>query len=73
MRVLLSNPDNGVTSNFMTHLLFFLLQTMTPPGPHARSCQTRRSIETADRVTGDGATCPSRAAQFQFCRLARKL
>src|SRR5215468_1621202 len=32
MRILLYNPDNGVTRNFMTHLWMFLLQSLTPPG-----------------------------------------
>ena len=31
MRILLYNPDNGVTRNFMPHLWMFLLQTITPP------------------------------------------
>jgi radical SAM superfamily enzyme YgiQ (UPF0313 family) len=32
MRILLYNPDNGVTRNFMPHLGMFLLQALTPPG-----------------------------------------
>jgi len=32
MKILLYNPDNGVTQNFMPHLWMFLLQTLTPPG-----------------------------------------
>ncbi|HJQ27193.1 MAG TPA: radical SAM protein [Blastocatellia bacterium] len=32
MRILLFNPDNGVTRNFMPHLWMFLLQALTPPG-----------------------------------------
>lgn len=32
MRILLYNPDNGVTRNFMPHLWMFLLQEITPPG-----------------------------------------
>jgi len=32
VRILLYNPDNGVTRNFMPHLWMFLLQTLTPPG-----------------------------------------
>src|SRR5262245_58897495 len=32
MKILLYNPDNGVTSNFMPHLWMFLLQSLTPPG-----------------------------------------
>jgi len=33
MRILLYNPDNGVTRNFMPHLWMFLLQAITP-NPH---------------------------------------
>lgn len=33
MKILLYNPDNGITSNFMPHLWMFLLQSLTPP-PH---------------------------------------
>src|SRR5579862_6663056 len=32
MRILLYNPDNGITGNFMPHLWMFLLQARTPPG-----------------------------------------
>ncbi len=32
MKILLYNPDNGVTHNFMPHLWMFLLQAITPPG-----------------------------------------
>jgi radical SAM superfamily enzyme YgiQ (UPF0313 family) len=32
MRILLYNPDNGVTRNFMPHLWMFLLQSLTPLG-----------------------------------------
>ena len=32
MNILLYNPDNGVTRNFMPHLWMFLLQRLTPPG-----------------------------------------
>jgi radical SAM superfamily enzyme YgiQ (UPF0313 family) len=31
VKILLYNPDNGVTRNFMPHLWMFLLQTLTPP------------------------------------------
>ncbi|MBA3247990.1 MAG: B12-binding domain-containing radical SAM protein [Pyrinomonadaceae bacterium] len=31
MKILLYNPDNGVTRNFMPHLWMFLLQAITPP------------------------------------------
>ncbi len=32
MNILLYNPDNGVTKNFMPHLWMFLLQSLTPSG-----------------------------------------
>ena len=32
MNILLYNPDNGVTRNFMPHLRMFLLQKLTPSG-----------------------------------------
>src|SRR6516225_3034052 len=32
MKILLYNPDNGVTRNFMPHLWMFLLQALTPRG-----------------------------------------
>src|SRR6478672_4053600 len=32
MRILLYNPDNGITQNFMPHLWMFLLQSLTPTG-----------------------------------------
>src|SRR5690242_17687224 len=31
MNILLYNPDNGVTRNFMPHLWMFLLKAITPP------------------------------------------
>ena len=32
LKILLYNPDNGVTQNFMPHLWMFLLQSLTPAG-----------------------------------------
>ena len=32
MRILLYNPDNGVTRNYMPHLWMFLLEALTPAG-----------------------------------------
>ena len=32
MKILLYNPDNGVTRNFMPHLWMFLLKALTPSG-----------------------------------------
>src|SRR5918911_4612955 len=31
MKILLYNPDNGITRNFMPHLWMFLLKALTPP------------------------------------------
>lgn len=31
MKILLYNPDNGITKNFMPHLWMFLLKSLTPP------------------------------------------
>ena len=36
MKILLYNPDNGVTRNFMPHLWMFLLQALTPPHHQVR-------------------------------------
>ncbi len=32
LKILLYNPDNGVTRNFMPHLWMFLLKSLTPTG-----------------------------------------
>ena len=32
MNILLYNPDNGITRNFIPHLWMFLLQRLTPRG-----------------------------------------
>jgi radical SAM superfamily enzyme YgiQ (UPF0313 family) len=32
LKILLYNPDNGITQNFMPHLWMFLLQALTPAG-----------------------------------------
>jgi hypothetical protein len=32
LNILLYNPDNEVTNNFMPHLWMFLLKSLTPPG-----------------------------------------
>src|SRR5205814_7322625 len=32
MNILLYNPDNEITNNFMPHLCMFLLKSLTPPG-----------------------------------------
>src|SRR5688500_13706014 len=54
MKILLYNPDNGVTRNFMPHLWMFLLQSLTPEGHEV--------------VLIDGnAKAMTRAELVQFC------
>ncbi|NOT46222.1 MAG: radical SAM protein [Acidobacteria bacterium] len=55
MRILLYNPDNGVTRNFMPHLWMFLLQSLTP--------------KEHEVILIDGnAKSMTRAELVQFCR-----
>src|SRR3954469_4637622 len=55
MKILLYNPDNGITRNFMPHLWMFLLQALTPEGHEV--------------VLIDGnAKAMTRAELVQFCR-----
>jgi radical SAM superfamily enzyme YgiQ (UPF0313 family) len=55
MKILLYNPDNGVTRNFMPHLWMFLLQALTPDGHEV--------------VLIDGnARAMTRAELLKFCR-----
>jgi radical SAM superfamily enzyme YgiQ (UPF0313 family) len=56
MKILLYNPDNGVTRNFMPHLWMFLLQAITPPGHevllidgNARAMSEEELVEFARR------------------------
>lgn len=55
MKILLYNPDNGVTRNFMPHLWMFLLQALTPEGHEV--------------ILIDGnAKAMSRSELVQFCK-----
>jgi radical SAM superfamily enzyme YgiQ (UPF0313 family) len=55
MKILLYNPDNGVTRNFMPHLWMFLLKSLTPDGHEV--------------VLIDGnAKAMSRAELVDYCR-----
>jgi len=48
MRILLYNPDNGVTRNFMPHLWMFLLKALTPAGHEVVLIDaTRRPMDEA--------------------------
>ena len=66
MRILLYNPDNGVTRNFMPHLWMFLLQALTPPGHevllidgNAQPMDEARSRNmSATRTSGWSASAP---------------
>ncbi|MBK7933507.1 MAG: hypothetical protein IPK01_08365 [Acidobacteria bacterium] len=55
MKILLYNPDNGITRNFMPHPWMFLLQSLTPP-EHA-----------ASRIDGN-AKAVTRPALVQVCK-----
>src|SRR6202158_2505131 len=59
MRILLYNPDNGVTQNFMPHLWMFLLQSLTPKG------------HDVDLI--DGNTQPLSDAELVKCALDEKI
>lgn len=59
MRILLYNPDNGITQNFMPHLWMFLLQALTPKGH--------------DVVLIDGNTQPMSDAELVRFVLDRKI
>jgi radical SAM superfamily enzyme YgiQ (UPF0313 family) len=54
MKILLYNPDNGVTRNFMPHLWMFLLQALTPPGHEVLlvdgNCKAMNEQELVDYV-----------------------
>jgi radical SAM superfamily enzyme YgiQ (UPF0313 family) len=55
MNILLYNPDNGITRNFMPHLWMFLLQSLTPAGHKV--------------ILIDGnAKAMTRAELVEFCR-----
>ena len=60
MKILLYNPDNGVTRNFMPHLWMFLLKSLTPPGHevllidgNAQPMDSFRSHSTFETRTSD--------------------
>ena len=66
MKILLYNPDNGVTRNFMPHLWMFLLQTLTPRGhqvllidgntkPMSEEALVRFALENDIGLVGIGA------------------
>src|SRR6185312_12848918 len=50
MKILLYNPDNGVTRNFMPHLWMFLLQALTPPGHEVLLIDANARAMTEDEI-----------------------
>lgn len=82
MKILLYNPDNGVTRNFMPHLWMFLLQALTPPGHevilidgNARAMTEDELVEYARRervgLVGIGAMTRMVARAYRFADALR--
>jgi radical SAM superfamily enzyme YgiQ (UPF0313 family) len=82
MNILLYNPDNGVTHNFMPHLWMFLLQALTPPQHKVHlidgNAQPLSEAELADFVTthkiglvGIGAMTRMAARAYRMADVAR--
>ena len=63
MRILLYNPDNGVTRNFMPHLWMFLLQSLTLAGHEVvlidGNAQPMDEAGIARYVLDNGIACAS--------------
>ena len=82
MKILLYNPDNGVTRNFMPHLWMFLLQALTPPGHevilvdgNARAMDEREMVRFAREqgvgLVGIGAMTRMIARAYRFADALR--
>jgi radical SAM superfamily enzyme YgiQ (UPF0313 family) len=82
VNILLYNPDNGVTRNFMPHLWMFLLQSLTPPGhkvhlidgnanPMNESELAAFIRENDIRLVGIGAMTRMAARAYQMADAAR--
>ena len=82
MKILLYNPDNGVTRNFMPHLWMFLLQALTPPGHevilidgNARAMTEEELVEYVRRegvgLVGIGAMTRMVARAYRFADALR--
>ncbi|MGH9433708.1 MAG: B12-binding domain-containing radical SAM protein, partial [Terriglobia bacterium] len=52
MNILLYNPDNEVTNNFMPHLWMFLLKSLTPPGHNVFLLDGNAQRMTERELTG---------------------
>src|SRR6187397_1913787 len=82
MKILLYNPDNGVTRNFMPHLWMFLLQSLTPSGHDVHLIDgNARPMTEAElaafirdndiRLVGIGAMTRMAARAYQMADAAR--
>jgi len=82
MNILLYNPDNGVTRNFMPHLWMFLLQSLTPSGHDVHLIDgNARPMTEAElaafirdndiRLVGIGAMTRMAARAYQMADAAR--
>src|SRR3989475_3410744 len=82
MNILLYNPDNGVTRNFMPHLWMFLLQSLTPPEHNVHlidgNAQPLSEADLRDfiarnqiRLVGIGAMTRMAARAYQMADAAR--
>jgi radical SAM superfamily enzyme YgiQ (UPF0313 family) len=83
LKILLYNPDNGVTRNFMPHLWMFLLQALTPPGHevilvdgNARAMTEAELVSYARRegvgLVGIGAMTRMVARAYRFADALRE-
>src|SRR5918993_2445421 len=77
MKILLYNPDNGVTRNFMPHLWMFLLKSLTPPehevlliDGNARPMNEQQIVQFAQKervdLVGIGAMTRMIARAYRF-------
>ena len=82
MKILLYNPDNGVTRNFMPHLWMFLLQALTPPGhevvlidgnaqPMDEAAIARYVVENSIGLVGIGAMTRMIAKAYRMADAVR--
>src|SRR5262245_5681041 len=75
MKILLYNPDNGVTRNFMPHLWMFLLKALTPPEHEVllidgNAQALEQEFHQTGRVRrGIGAACPAQPARDHFLHI----
>ena len=83
MKILLYNPDNGVTRNFMPHLWMFLLQALTPKeheviliDGNAKAMNRKELVEFCQRenieLVGIGAMTRMVARAYQFADALRE-